>query len=228
MGGIYAPLRHAQAKVALAHGRGRLHFRIMIRLLLVATVPIACVALSGVASADLRDDIFRCSQIGDDGKRLSCFDAIDLPEQGAAPSNLTDQDRREMLAALDREFRFSPQLRTGELSFRLNISGELKISRDTAVTREVERLVRRIDKAFAGKNGWGIAISVHGGNVMLSRGTPYSGEELAQQAKSGLARSGLSEDRYEITVGEPAEPSLWDDGRIRDANEHLDVVITGL
>jgi hypothetical protein len=38
----------------------------------------------------------------------------------------------------------------------------------------------------------------------------------------------LPEARYTITQGADAEPSLWDDGRVRSANEHIDIVITDL
>lgn len=199
----------------------------MIRFTPITTCLIACIAASGTASATLRDDVARCVQLSSDSERLACFDAIDLPAADTAPSAIGDADRREMLAALDREFRFSPHLRTDELAFRLAISGELKISRDTAIAREVERLVKRIDKALAGKDSWGIAVTAHGASVAFNRGTPYTGEELADQAKLGLKRTRLTEDRFTVTIGEPAAPRLWDDGRIRDANEHLEVFVTG-
>ncbi len=212
----------------LARRVGTLHFVVMIRRLTPFACFIACAALSTGAYADLRGDVTRCAKIADGSERLACFDALAVAVPGDTASGVTDGERAEMLAALRREFRFSPELRTGDFSFRLTVSGELKISRDTAVARDVERLVRRIDKTFDGISGWGVTATVHGGSVTLSRGTPYTGDELAAQTRIGLERVGLPADRFAVEIGKPAQPRLWDDGRIRDANEHVDIVITGL
>jgi hypothetical protein len=189
---------------------------------------LACLALAGGARADLRDDIALCATIPDDGPRLACFDDIADKTQAALPDGLDAGERRALETALQREFRFDPGLKTGTFSFRIAVSGDLQISRSTAAASEIERLIQRIAKAFGDFNGWGVTATVHGGSVALSRGRPYSGEELAQQAQAGLTRSGLGSDRYTIEIGPPAQPLLWDDGRVRAANEHIDVVITGI
>lgn len=130
--------------------------------------------------------------------------------------------------ALQDEFRFDRNLMTGPLSMRIEASGNLRVSRDTAVAREVEEVVRRTTKALGEIDGWSLSLVVHGGQVALSRGTPYSGGELLAQTRRGLKLSGLQESRYTVALGEDAEPELWDDGRIRSANEHIDVQIVGL
>lgn len=200
----------------------------MSRLLTVLVCLFAGAVIASGARADLRSDVARCAQIADDEARLACFDAIELPAAPAAGATLDKARQRDLKAALDREFRFDPNLRTGATSFRIAVSGDLLISRSTAAAREVERLVGRIARAFGDFANWGVAVTVHGGQVALSRGTPYTGEELRQQAEEGLKRSILSPDRYTIEIGTPAQPRLWDDGRIRDANEHIDVAITGV
>lgn len=189
---------------------------------------LAFVAPVSYAWADLRADVMRCAAIENDTARLACYDAIAVPATGESKATLSDSDRRVLENALQREFRFDPGLRIGPHSFRIAVSGDLQISRATAAAREVERLVRRIARAFGDFNNWGVTVTVHGAQVAFSRGNPYSGAELAQQANAGLARTGLTSGRYTVETGEPAQPRLWDDGRIRDANEHIDVVITGL
>ena len=185
-------------------------------------------APSNPARADLRSDVARCAQIAGDTARLACFDAIAASEDTSQEGVLDPAEKRELEAALQREFRFDRDLKTGAHSFRIAVSGDLLASRSTAAAREVERLVRRIGKAFGEFNGWGVAVTVHGASVAFSRGTPYTGDELAAQAAVGLKRSGLAADRYTVAIGSPAQPRLWDDGRIRDANEHIEAVITGL
>jgi hypothetical protein len=200
----------------------------MIRLFAVSLIFVATLGFAGDGRADLRGDLDQCARIADDPARLACFDAIALPTGSGKDTALDPAERRDLEAALRHEFRFDPGLKTGDLGFRIGVSGNLQISRSTAAAREVERLVRRIATAFGDFNGWGVAVTVHGASVALSRGHPYSGEELAQQAEAGLQRTGLDAGRYTVTIGPPAQPRLWDDGRIRDANEHIDVAITGL
>jgi hypothetical protein len=214
--------------LALAHIGRSGHFGRMIRRLTTTACFIAGVALAGGAHAGLRDDVARCARITDDGARLACFDAI-VPTEGSDTSAALDESqRRELEAALQREFRFDPGLRTDRFAFRIAVSGDLQISRDTAAAREVERLVRRIGKAFGDFDGWSVVVTVHGAQVAFSRGKPYTGEELAKQAETGLKRTDLGADRYTVEVGPPAQPLLWDDGRVRSANEYIDVVIAGL
>ncbi len=43
-----------------------------------------------------------------------------------------------------------------------------------------------------------------------------------------MTQSGLPEARFNLVLGTDAEPSLWDDGRVRDSNEHIVVEVTGL
>lgn len=189
----------------------------------LALVGLATAFLSGPAQADIRADVARCAEIQDDTERLGCFDtaAADLQvERNAAAVNAAD--------ALAEIFRFDRNMLTGPLSLRVGVSGNLQLSRETFAAREVEETARRITKALGDIEGWKLEIEVHGGKVALSRGSPYSGEELMLQAQSGMSRSGLPEDRYTITRGPDAEPVLWDDGRVRSANEHIDIVITGL
>ena len=183
----------------------------------------ALVATASTGHADLRDDIAKCAAIADDGARLACFDAL-AATPGAGDSALSTA----AADALKREFRFDPGIMTGPFTFRLSVSGDLQISRPTAAAREVERVVRRIDKVLADNDEWGIVVTVHGAQVALSRGSPYSGAELLAQARSGMARTGLDETRYAVRVGEEAVPDLWDDGRVRSANEHIIVEVTGL
>ncbi|MEK9662542.1 MAG: hypothetical protein VW644_12545 [Alphaproteobacteria bacterium] len=186
---------------------------------------LATIAPGTPALADLRADIAQCAAIVDDEARLVCFDALAAASgQGA----LDPGERRDLEAALKREFRFDTGLMTGPFSFRIAVSGDLQISRSTAAAREVERLVRRIGRALGEYSDWGVAVTVHGAQVAFSRGHPYSGAELAAQAQTGLARTDLDSERYSIEIGTPAAPLLWDDGRIRSANEHILVEITGL
>ncbi|MBO6781777.1 MAG: hypothetical protein JJ899_00615 [Alphaproteobacteria bacterium] len=194
-------------------------FRSTVLLALFAAAPV----LVATAHADIRNDIARCAGISDDGARLQCFDnaaAAMQAERNAAASRAAE--------ALKREFRFDRGALTGPLSLRVNVSGNLVLSRDTAAGREVEETARRIGKALGDIDGWSLSIVVHGGKVALSRGNPYSGGELLAQSRAGMARSGLPEDRYTVALGPDAEPELWDDGRVRNANEHIDIEIVGL
>jgi len=173
--------------------------------------------------AGLRDDIAACRAIADDGGRLACFDALDVSPTADA-SALTSA----AAAALKHEFRFDSRLMTGPFTFRLAVSGNLKISRSTMAAREVENVVRRIGTALADSNNWGIVVTVHGAQIALSRGNPYTGAELLAQAQTGMAGTGLAKDRYTVTQGADATPVLWDDGRIRSVNEHIIVEVTAL
>ena len=188
------------------------------------TGAILVLAFIGTPShAGLRDDIARCAAIADDGERLACFDGLaETAKTGA--SALTSA----MADALKKEFRFDRRLMTGPFSFRLAVSGDLKISRPTAAAREVENVVRRIGKALADTSDWGIVITVHGAQITFSRGNPYTGAELLAQAQTGMARIGFAEDRYKVTKGTDATPVLWDDGRVRSVNEHIIVEVTKL
>jgi hypothetical protein len=170
--------------------------------------------------ADLRDDIAACRAIAEDGARLACFDALDVngSVDGAPLSDAA-------AAALQKEFRFDSGLMTGDFTFRLAVSGDLKISRATMAAREVENIVRRISKALSANSDWAVVVTVHGAEITFSRGNPYTGAELLAQAKTGMAGSGLPEDRYTITQGEDATPILWDDGRVRSVNEHIIVEV---
>lgn len=170
--------------------------------------------------ADLRDDITTCRAIAEDGTRLACFDTLDV--NGSVDGNALND---AAAAALKKEFRFDSGLMTGDFSFRLAVSGDLKISRATMAAREVENIVRRIGKALSRNSDWAVAVTVHGAEITFSRGNPYTGAELLAQAKTGMAGSDLSEDRYAITQGDDATPILWDDGRVRSVNEHIIVEV---
>lgn len=184
-------------------------------------------ALSPVAeaqqAADLRDEIGRCTGIEDNLERLACFDAA-----AAAMEDRRSDAAEAAAAALQREFRFSPGLKTGAFTFRLAVSGSQQISRETAASSEVEQVVRRISRALGALDDWSVAVTVHGAAVSLPRNTPYSGDELLVQARTGMSRTGLPEDRYTVTKGAAAEPVLWDDGRVRSPNEHIIIEIGGL
>lgn len=175
------------------------------------------------AHADIRADVTHCAAIADDAARLACYDtaAVDMQSE----RNAAAADAEEALA---KEFRFDRSMLTGPLFLKVEVSGNLRVSRATFASSEVEETVRRVTKALGEISGWSLAITVHGGKVSLSRGSPYSGQELLIQAQSGAERAGLPEDRYTITLGADAEPELWDDGRVRSANEHIDIVVTGL
>jgi len=188
-----------------------------------AGLALLAAVLTGPAHADLRDDIARCAGLADDTARLACFDAAATDMQ-----NARNAAGENAAAALSKEFRFDVDALTGPLSLRVNARGNLRTSRDTVVAREVETIVRRINMALTGIDGWSLSLVVHGGKVTLSRGSPYSGGELLAQARTGLARSGLPKNRYTTALGEDAEPEFWDDGRIRSANEHIDIQIVGL
>ena len=183
---------------------------------------ILILAIAGSPShAGLRDDIAACRAIADDGARLACFDSLDAAaDSGAAALP------EAAAAALKQEFRFDSRLMTGPFTFRLAVSGDLKISRSTMAAREVEVLVRRIATALGDSNDWGVIVTVHGAQIALSRGNPYSGAELLTQAQTGMERTGLSADRYRVIQGPDATPLLWDDGRIRSVNEHIIVEVT--
>lgn len=177
----------------------------------------------GAAShaAGVRDDIAACAAIAADGARLACFDRI-----AASATQETSALSATATAALKQEFRFSSGLMTGPFTFHLPVSGDLKISRPTAAAREVENVVRRISKALADSDNWDITVTVHGAQITLSRGNPYSGAELLAQSETGMARTGLPAARYTVVQGANAAPTLWDDGRIRSVNEHIIVEVT--
>lgn len=173
------------------------------------------------AHADLRDDISRCAALTDQVERLACFDTV-----AAEQANAHNAAAAAAITALQREFRFDPGLMTGPLSFRIQVSGNQVVSRPTAAAREVEGVLRRVQKVIGGTDDWRVSVIVHGGQVTLSRGQPYSGDELLAQARTGMARTGLPEGRYSVKIGPDAEPVLWDDGRVRSANENIDIVIS--
>ncbi len=193
------------------------------RSLLFVSVIAASPAFAVGAHADIRADVARCAAIAEDAARLQCYDTAAADMQAAR-----DADANRASEALKREFRFDRGILTGPLSLRLKVSGNLVLSRDTAAGREVEETARRITKALGDIEGWSLSVIVHGGRVSLSRGNPYSGAELLAQSRNGMARSGLPEDRYTVALGPDAEPELWDDGRVRNANEHIDIEIIGL
>lgn len=172
------------------------------------------------AHGNLRDDISRCAALAGETERLACFDTV-----AAEMANARNAAEAAAVTALQREFRFDPGLMTGPLTFRINVSGNQVVSRPTAAAREVENIVRRVQKVIGGTDDWNAVIVVHGGKVTLSRGRPYSGEELLAQAYTGMARSGLPAEGYSVTRGPDAEPILWDDGRVRSANENIDITI---
>jgi hypothetical protein len=189
---------------------------------LAGFVATAAILTSTGLQADLRDDMARCSALADDAERLACFDTIT-----ANARDERDAAAEAAAVALAREFRFDRGLQTGPMSFRIETSGNLIRSRATAAAREVEAVVRRIDRALGGSDDWRIAVTVHGAKVTLSRGNPYTGAELLTQALAGMARTGLGEDRYTVEVGREAEPVLWDDGRVRSANENIEIDVVG-
>lgn len=194
-----------------------------IRFAILAGLGVVAALLATPAHADLRDEIASCAELSDDTTRLSCFDTAATEMQlkrNAAAVNAT--------AALSREFRFDRNVLNGPLSMRIEASGNSRVSRGTAVAREVEEVVRRTSKALGEIDGWSLSLIVHGGKIAQSRGTPYSGGELLAQTSRGLELSGLQENRYTVELGKDAEPDLWDDGRIRSINEHIDIQIIGL
>ncbi|MEP4378917.1 MAG: hypothetical protein ABJ215_11005 [Alphaproteobacteria bacterium] len=175
---------------------------------------------SAPARADLGEDIRRCAAIGDETKRLACFDTV-----AAELANARNAAAAAAITALEREFRFDPGLMTGPLAFRITVSGNQVVSRETAAAREVENVLRRVQKVIGGTDDWSVSVIVHGGGVTLSRGQPYSGGELLAQARTGMARTGLDENRYTVALGPDARPVLWDDGRVRSANENIEIEI---
>lgn len=179
-------------------------------------------AIGTPAHAGLHAKIAACAAIADNNARLACFDGL------AATASDSSALTPDAAAALKKEFRFDPGLMTGPFTFRLAVSGDLKISRSTMAAREVENVVRRVGKALSESDSWGIAVGVHGAQMALSRGNPYTGAELLAQAQTGMTRTGLAKDRYTVTQGADATPRLWDDGRIRSVNEHIIVEVTAL
>lgn len=174
------------------------------------------------APADLGKDIQRCAALTDQNARLACFDSV-----AAAVANTQNAAADAAISALKQEFRFDPGLMTGPLTFRIKVSGNQVVSRETAASREVENVLRRVQKAIGDTGNWTASVIVHGGGVTLSRGHPYTSDELLAQARTGLARSGLAEDRYAVEIGPDAKPVLWDDGRVRSANENIEITIGG-
>lgn len=194
------------------------------RLILAAPVlALLGTAMSPSAHADIADDVTRCAVIAEDAARLACYDTAAVEMQSEKVSAASDA-----VEALAQEFRFDRHTLVGPLALTLEVSGNLQLSRETFAAREVEEAMRRTTKALGDIEGWSLNITVHGGKVSLSRGSPYSAQELLIQAQSGAERSGLPADRYSITRGADAEPILWDDGRVRSANEHINISVTGL
>ncbi|MBT5944384.1 MAG: hypothetical protein HOK98_05910 [Rhodospirillaceae bacterium] len=184
---------------------------------------VASTALGGLpAHADLGEDIQRCAALTDQNARLACFDAV-AAEMASARNAAADA----AFTALQREFRFDPGLMTGPLTFLIKVSGNQVVSRDTAASREVENILRRVQKVVGGTDNWNASVIVHGGRVTLSRGQPYSAQELLAQARTGLSRTGLAANRYNVEIGPDADPVLWDDGRVRSANENIEITIGG-
>ncbi len=185
---------------------------------------IAVVLAAPVARADERSDLAHCVTIAAAAERLACYDAlaartVELPKSAA---------RDDAAARLAEEFRFDGhRLVAGPLAFNLRVSGALKTSRDTRAEREVALLVQRIAKALASVAGWRLTVTVHGTAVPLPREQPFSTEELYEQARTGMASTGLAAERWSVVRGRPAEPALWDDGRLRDANEHIVIAVVG-
>ena len=175
--------------------------------------------------ADVAQDLARCAAVADDGARLACYDNV---AAGTNQEAVSSGNAEVALAALDRKFRFDRSTRVEPLLFRLEVSQYLSVSRETGPGRDVERLARRINEAIGAIPGWLLEITVHGARVKIPRARPYSGEELLNQAAQAMAQSGLPEARFNLVLGTDAEPSLWDDGRVRDSNEHIVVEVTGL
>jgi len=179
-------------------------------------------AIGTPAHAGLHGKMAACAAIADNNARLACFDGL------AATASDSSALNPEAAAALKKEFRFDSGLMTGPFTFRFSVSGDLKISRSTMAAREVERIVRRVSKALTESDNWGIAVIVHGAQMALSRGNPYTGTELLAQAQTGMARTGMAKERYTVTQGADATPRLWDDGRVRSVNEHIIIEITAI
>jgi hypothetical protein len=216
--------RRAQKRIFLANNKKMRFLGEFMRIPTAVAGTILVLAFTGTPShAGLRDDIASCAAIADDGERLACFDGLaETAKSGVSTLSPAAAD------ALKKEFRFNSRLMTGPFSFRLAVSGDLKISRPTAAAREVENLVRRVGKALADNSDWGVIVTVHGAQITFSRGNPYTGAELLAQAQTGMARTGLAGDRYKVTKGADATPVLWDDGRVRSVNEHIIVEVTEL
>lgn len=182
---------------------------------------VAITALGGTpAHADLGEDIQRCAARTDQTARLNCFDTV-----AAAVANAQNAAADAAITALQREFRFDPGLMAGPLTFLIQVSGNQVVSRETTAASEVENILRRVRKVISGTDDWRVSVVVHGGQVTLSRGQPYTAEELLAQARTGLVRTGLAVDRYTVEIGPDAEPVLWDDGRVRSANENIEITI---
>lgn len=184
---------------------------------------VASTTLGGLpAHADLGEHIRRCAALTDQNARLACFDAV-----AADMANARNAKADAAISALQRKFRFDPGLMTGPLTFLVKVSGNQVVSRETAASREVENILRRVQKVIGNIGNWNAPVIVHGGRVTLSRGRPYSAEELLAQARAGLSRTGLAANRYNVEVGPDADPVLWDDGRVRSANENIEITIGG-
>lgn len=173
------------------------------------------------APGDIRKDIARCGTLVEASERLTCFDSL-----AAKIANIRNAAEAAAVTALQREFRFDRDLMTGPLAFRINVSGNEVVSRKTAAAREVENVLLRVQKVIGDTDDWRVLVVVHGGKVTLSRGHPYSGQELLAQANAGIDRTGLSPERYSVTRGPDAAPVLWDDGRVRHANENIEIAIS--
>ncbi|MGE0256755.1 MAG: hypothetical protein AB7N54_19180 [Alphaproteobacteria bacterium] len=176
------------------------------------------------AQADARADLAHCVTVADPTERLACYDAlaarsVDLPKSAA---------RDDATVRLAEEFRFDGhRLMTGPLAFSIRVSGVLKTNRDTRAEREVTQLTRRIVRALDGLSGWRLAVTVHGTTVELPREQPFTTDELYAQARAGMAATGLPAEQWSVVRGRPAEPALWDDGRLRDANENITIDVVG-
>ena len=176
--------------------------------------------ISKSSFANMNQSIISCKSVKNNTARLNCYDSLARIESKKLYNLSLEQQN-----AIKREFRFDSDLLIKPLTFRLNVSGNLRISRSTMASREVENLILRINKALNGSNNWKLKITVHGAKIALSRSNPYTQKELFDQAKSGLMRSKFPQERYTLNQGPDAMPILWDDGRIRRINEHIIVKI---
>jgi len=184
--------------------------------IVIASVAVVFSFTSIPCFANISQKIILCKLVNNKIERLACYDKLAKSESRKLQNISLKQQN-----AIKREFRFDSDLIINPLTFRLNVSGDLKISRSTMASREVEKLILRISRALNGSSNWKLKITVHGAKTALSRGNPYTGKELYDQTKTGLKLSKFSPERYSLKQGPEAMPILWDDGRIRSINEHI-------
>jgi hypothetical protein len=88
--------------------------------------------ISKSSFANMNQSIISCKSVKNNTERLNCYDSLARTESKKLHNLSLEQQN-----AIKKEFRFDSDLLIKPLTFRLNVSGNLRISRSTMASREV-------------------------------------------------------------------------------------------